>query len=135
MHKTSWSVLWRPWLRRSSHKGGPSILLSSTFITTTAVFTSQKRQNSFSSRISCCMFPTYLIIPTWPVGLLAIRVYQDWTHWPKLRRARRIIRRCWRISDGIPPAELMAVFEGWIDRVRWVIAYNGQYYSSEMLCN
>jgi hypothetical protein len=30
---------------------------------------------------------------------------------------------------------LTAVFEGWIDRVRWVITYNGQYYSSYMLCN
>jgi hypothetical protein len=27
--------------------------------------------------------------------------------------------------EGIPAAELMAVFEGWIDRVRWVIAQNG----------
>jgi histone-lysine N-methyltransferase SETMAR len=32
--------------------------------------------------------------------------------------------------EGIPAAELTAVFEGWIDRVRWVIAYNGQYNSS-----
>jgi hypothetical protein len=32
--------------------------------------------------------------------------------------------------EEIPAAELMAVFEGWIDRVRWVIAHNGQYRSS-----
>jgi hypothetical protein len=32
--------------------------------------------------------------------------------------------------EGIPAAELPAVFEGWIDRVRWVIAHNGQYYRS-----
>jgi hypothetical protein len=32
--------------------------------------------------------------------------------------------------EGIPVAELMAVFEGWIDRVRWVIAHNRQYYIS-----
>jgi hypothetical protein len=32
--------------------------------------------------------------------------------------------------EGIPAAELTAVFEGWIDRVRLVIAHNGQYYSS-----
>jgi hypothetical protein len=32
--------------------------------------------------------------------------------------------------EGIPAAELTAVFEGWIDRVRRVIAHNGQYYRS-----
>jgi hypothetical protein len=32
--------------------------------------------------------------------------------------------------EGIPAAELIAVFEGWIDRVRWVIAHYGQYSSS-----
>jgi hypothetical protein len=31
--------------------------------------------------------------------------------------------------EGIPAAELTAVFQGWIDRVRWVIAHNRQYYS------
>jgi hypothetical protein len=30
---------------------------------------------------------------------------------------------------GIPAAELTAVFEGWINRVGWVIAHNGQDYS------
>jgi hypothetical protein len=28
--------------------------------------------------------------------------------------------------EGIPAVELTAVFEGWIDRVRWMIAQNGQ---------
>jgi hypothetical protein len=37
--------------------------------------------------------------------------------------------------EGIPAAELTAVFEGWSNRVRWVIAHNGQYSSSYMLCN
>jgi histone-lysine N-methyltransferase SETMAR len=32
--------------------------------------------------------------------------------------------------EGIPAAELTAVFEGWVDRVRWVIAHNGQHSSS-----
>jgi histone-lysine N-methyltransferase SETMAR len=32
--------------------------------------------------------------------------------------------------EGIPVAELTVVCEGWIDRVRWVIAHNGQHYSS-----
>jgi hypothetical protein len=32
--------------------------------------------------------------------------------------------------DGIPAMELMAVFKGWIDRVRWVITHHGEYYSS-----
>jgi hypothetical protein len=27
--------------------------------------------------------------------------------------------------EGIPAAELTEVFEGWVDRVRWVIAHNG----------
>jgi hypothetical protein len=45
------------------------------------------------------------------------------------------MRRCSRISGVIPVAELTAVFEGWIDRVRWVIAHNGQYSSSRMLGN
>jgi hypothetical protein len=40
-----------------------------------------------------------------------------------------------KFLEGIPAAELTVVFEGWIDRVRWVIAYNGQYYSNYMLCN
>jgi hypothetical protein len=34
------------------------------------------------------------------------------------------------LLEGIPAAELTAVFEGWVDRVRWVIAHNEQYYSS-----
>jgi hypothetical protein len=29
------------------------------------------------------------------------------------------------ILEGIPAAELRAVFKGWVDRVRWVIAQNG----------
>jgi hypothetical protein len=32
--------------------------------------------------------------------------------------------------EGIPAAELTVLFEGWIDRVRWVIAHNGPYYSN-----
>jgi hypothetical protein len=31
--------------------------------------------------------------------------------------------------EGIPAVELTAVFEGWIDRVRWITVHNGQYYS------
>jgi hypothetical protein len=53
-----------PWFRRSSNKGGLGILLDSMFISTTALLTSQKGRNSFSSRISCCMFPTNLMVPT-----------------------------------------------------------------------
>jgi hypothetical protein len=37
--------------------------------------------------------------------------------------------------EGIPAAEFTAVFESWIDRVRWVIAHNEQYYSSQMPYN
>jgi hypothetical protein len=37
--------------------------------------------------------------------------------------------------ERIPAAELTVVLEGWIDRVRWVIGHNGQYYSSSMLSN
>jgi hypothetical protein len=37
--------------------------------------------------------------------------------------------------EGIPAAELTEVFKGWIDRVKWVIAQNGQYYCSYMLYN
>jgi hypothetical protein len=37
--------------------------------------------------------------------------------------------------EGIPVAELVAVFEGWIDRVRWVITQNWQNYSNQRLCN
>jgi hypothetical protein len=37
--------------------------------------------------------------------------------------------------EGISAAELTAVFEGWIDRVRWVIEHNEQYYRSSMLYN
>jgi hypothetical protein len=37
--------------------------------------------------------------------------------------------------EGILAMELTAVFEGWIDQVRWVITQNGQYYSSQMPCN
>jgi hypothetical protein len=37
--------------------------------------------------------------------------------------------------EGISAAELTAVFEGWIDRVRWVIAHNKQYYGRQMLYN
>jgi hypothetical protein len=37
--------------------------------------------------------------------------------------------------EGIPAAELTAVFEGWIDQERWVIAHNGQYDRSQMLCS
>jgi hypothetical protein len=29
--------------------------------------------------------------------------------------------------EGMPTAELTAVSDGWIDRVRWVIAHNWQY--------
>jgi hypothetical protein len=32
--------------------------------------------------------------------------------------------------EGIPAAELTAVFEGWIDRVRWMIARDGKCYRS-----
>jgi hypothetical protein len=32
--------------------------------------------------------------------------------------------------EGIPAAELTVVSEGWINRVRWVIAHNEQYYGS-----
>jgi transposase len=32
--------------------------------------------------------------------------------------------------EGISASELTAVFEGWIDRLRWLIAHNGQSYSS-----
>jgi hypothetical protein len=53
-----------------------------------------KVMEQFSAIISCCMFRLG------PVGLLAIQAYQDWTHWPKVRRALRIIRRCSRISGG-----------------------------------
>jgi hypothetical protein len=41
LHNTSWSMLWRPWFRWSSRKGGFGLLLDSLFILTTAVFTSQ----------------------------------------------------------------------------------------------
>jgi hypothetical protein len=33
-----------------------------------------------------------------------------------------------KFLEGIPAAKLTAVFEGWIDRVRWVIAHSGQCY-------
>jgi hypothetical protein len=32
----------------------------------------------------------------------------------------------------IPTDELAAVFDGWIDRVRWMIARDGQSYGSQM---
>jgi hypothetical protein len=32
--------------------------------------------------------------------------------------------------ERIPDAELTVVFEGWIDRMKWMIAHNGQYYNS-----
>jgi hypothetical protein len=35
-------MLWRPWFRPSSHKGGLGILLDSMFILITTVFSSQK---------------------------------------------------------------------------------------------
>jgi hypothetical protein len=37
--------------------------------------------------------------------------------------------------EGIPAAELTAVFGSWIDRVRWVITHHGQHYSRKMLCS
>jgi hypothetical protein len=37
--------------------------------------------------------------------------------------------------EVIPAAELTAGFDGWIDRVRTVIAHNWQSCSSSMLCN
>jgi hypothetical protein len=35
-----------------------------------------------------------------------------------------------KFLEGIPVDELTAIFEGWTDRGRWVIAHDWQYYSS-----
>jgi hypothetical protein len=41
-----------------------------------------------------------------------------------------LLEGVWEFLEGIRAAELTAVFEGWIDRVKWVIAHNGRSYSS-----
>jgi hypothetical protein len=46
-----------------------------------------------------------------PIGLLAIRAYQDWTRWLKLRRAEELLEGVRKNLEGIPAAELTAVFE------------------------
>jgi hypothetical protein len=108
-------MLWRPWLRWSSYKGGLGILLDSMFISTTAVFTSQKSRNSFSSRISCGMFPTILIAPTLPSDFwmfgrnktgLAGRSFAEPEELFKLLEGVR------EFLEGIPAAELTVDFEG-----------------------
>jgi hypothetical protein len=58
------------------------------------------------------LFPTHLIVPTWPVGVLDIRAYQDWTRWPKFHRGRRIIQRCSRVSRGNSWCEIDGGFRG-----------------------
>jgi hypothetical protein len=42
MHNPSYSILWCPWFRQFSHKGGLGMLLDSMFFSRTAMFTSQK---------------------------------------------------------------------------------------------
>jgi hypothetical protein len=73
------------------------------------------------------MFPTQLIVPTWPIGILAIgvsRLDSLAKVLPSLKNYRKGFENFWRKD---PAAKLTDGFKGWFDRMRWAIAHNGQY--------
>jgi hypothetical protein len=52
---------------------------------------------------------------------------------PSFAEPEEVLEGVREFLEGIPADELTVVFEGWFDRVKWVITRNGQYYSGYMV--
>jgi hypothetical protein len=57
-----------------------------------------------------------------------VLAYTNWNYWPQLGRTEELFDGVWEFLDENLADELVAGFEGWIDRVRSVIAHDEQYH-------
>jgi hypothetical protein len=76
------------------------------------------------------MFPTQLIVLTWPAELWLFGCIDTGPAGRSFAEPETLFEGVREFLEGIYSAESTAVLEDWVDRVRWVIAHNGQYYSN-----